>query len=160
MALHKDLTGAELHEPKGVASASSGQVYIANGSGSGAWTSKNSDILNVNKFYLSGRINDIGTASDRCFFYLPIKCSLSSFAAVIHNAITTTNTIISVYIGGVLFADTLTVNFTGSTVGSSFNKNVTTSNTIPSGTVVEFRSDGATDAVVKADITAVFTAIP
>jgi len=37
--LHKDLTGADLHEPKGAAAASSGQVYVANGAGSGAWTS-------------------------------------------------------------------------------------------------------------------------
>lgn len=39
MPLHSALTGADLHEPKGVATATSGQVYIANGSGSGAWTS-------------------------------------------------------------------------------------------------------------------------
>lgn len=38
MALHKDLTGANLHEPKGVSAASSGQVYAADGAGSGAWT--------------------------------------------------------------------------------------------------------------------------
>lgn len=38
MALHKDLTGADLHEPKGVSTASSGQVYVADGSGSGSWT--------------------------------------------------------------------------------------------------------------------------
>lgn len=37
---HSTLTGADLHEPKGVATATSGQIYIANGSGSGAWTSK------------------------------------------------------------------------------------------------------------------------
>lgn len=37
MALHKDITGANNHEPKGVENASSGQVYIANGSGSGSW---------------------------------------------------------------------------------------------------------------------------
>ena len=35
--LHANLTGADLHEPKGVASASASQVYKANGSGSGAW---------------------------------------------------------------------------------------------------------------------------
>lgn len=34
---HKDLTGAELHEPKGVDSASGGTVYVADGSGSGLW---------------------------------------------------------------------------------------------------------------------------
>lgn len=36
---HSTLTGADLHEPKGAAAAASGQVYIANGSGSGAWGS-------------------------------------------------------------------------------------------------------------------------
>lgn len=34
---HSTLTGAELHEPKGVASAPAGTVYVANGSGSGSW---------------------------------------------------------------------------------------------------------------------------
>lgn len=34
---HSQLTGADLHEPKGVASALSGQVYRANGAGSGSW---------------------------------------------------------------------------------------------------------------------------
>lgn len=35
---HASLTGADLHEPKGAASAASGTVYVANGSGSGTWT--------------------------------------------------------------------------------------------------------------------------
>ena len=35
--VHSTLTGTDLHEPKGVASASANQVYRANGSGSGTW---------------------------------------------------------------------------------------------------------------------------
>lgn len=35
---HDSITNAELHEPKGVSSANSGEIYIANGAGSGAWT--------------------------------------------------------------------------------------------------------------------------
>ena len=35
---HSTLSDPYLHEPKGVASASSGDVYLANGSGSGTWT--------------------------------------------------------------------------------------------------------------------------
>ena len=35
---HSALTDPNIHEPKGVSSASSGQVYVANGSGSGSWT--------------------------------------------------------------------------------------------------------------------------
>ena len=34
---HKDLTGANLHEPKGAAAASVNTVYIADGAGSGSW---------------------------------------------------------------------------------------------------------------------------
>jgi len=34
---HSTLTGAELHEPKGVASANANEIYVANGSGSGVW---------------------------------------------------------------------------------------------------------------------------
>ena len=38
MARHKNLTGANLHEPKGAATALSGQTYVADGLGSGNWT--------------------------------------------------------------------------------------------------------------------------
>lgn len=37
---HSTLTGANLHEPKGAASALTNQVYVANGAGGGAWTTK------------------------------------------------------------------------------------------------------------------------
>lgn len=36
---HSTLSGADLHEPKGIESASAGTVYVANGSGSGNWLS-------------------------------------------------------------------------------------------------------------------------
>ena len=38
MAEHNTLTGTQLHEPKGVTSASPGQSYVADGLGSGVWT--------------------------------------------------------------------------------------------------------------------------
>jgi hypothetical protein len=34
---HSDITDPNIHEPKGVASAAAGKVYVANGSGSGSW---------------------------------------------------------------------------------------------------------------------------
>ena len=34
---HNTLTDPYLHEPKGVSTATAGQVYIANGAGSGDW---------------------------------------------------------------------------------------------------------------------------
>jgi hypothetical protein len=35
---HSTLTGSDLHEPKGIATADADDVYIADGAGSGAWT--------------------------------------------------------------------------------------------------------------------------
>lgn len=35
---HNVITDPDLHEPKGVASATSGKVYVANGAGSGTWS--------------------------------------------------------------------------------------------------------------------------
>lgn len=40
--LHSALTTTDLHEPKGVSTATSGQVYVADGAGSGAWTTQSS----------------------------------------------------------------------------------------------------------------------
>lgn len=39
---HSSLTGSDLHEPKGVATASAGKVYIALGTGTGHWDYYNS----------------------------------------------------------------------------------------------------------------------
>lgn len=39
MVAHKDLIDPDIHEPKGISDATSGQVYSADGAGSGAWTS-------------------------------------------------------------------------------------------------------------------------
>jgi len=41
---HKDITEANLHEPKGVSTASADQVYVANGAGTGNWDSINNAI--------------------------------------------------------------------------------------------------------------------
>lgn len=37
---HNVITDPDIHEPKGVASASTGQIYVANGAGSGTWQDK------------------------------------------------------------------------------------------------------------------------
>jgi hypothetical protein len=39
---HKDIPDGERHEPKGVSTATAGQVYVASGSGSGVWTNPDS----------------------------------------------------------------------------------------------------------------------
>ena len=50
---HNLITGSDLHEPNGVAAAGANQVYVANGSGSGTWSTVASGSLNTprGKFY-------------------------------------------------------------------------------------------------------------
>lgn len=47
MSVHKDLTGADLHEPKGADTATSGKVYVSDGAGSGAWTTASDIVTNT-----------------------------------------------------------------------------------------------------------------
>lgn len=44
MANHADLTDPELHEPKGAAAATAGQIYVANGAGGGSFTKQTEKI--------------------------------------------------------------------------------------------------------------------
>lgn len=73
--VHSTLTGTDLHEPKGIASANSGELYFANGAGSGAWAAP-AEVVFMNK-HIAGLVpqnasgdptNDItitaGTARD------------------------------------------------------------------------------------------------
>lgn len=157
MASHKNLTGLDLHEPKGVATASINTVYLADGGGSGTWTSKNGDILNANIFALQGDMADIGAALNSVFFYIPQKSQLSRLSCVLYAGLTTTNAILTIYIDGVLFADSLVVPFTGSTAGTKASVNIATVNTLNSGSVVEIRSDGGPANSVRATISLLMT---
>lgn len=51
---HSQLTGASLHEPKGITGAATNTIYVANGTGSGSWAK-----LNANN--LSGTGNSFGS---------------------------------------------------------------------------------------------------
>jgi len=44
--VHANLTGADLHEPKGISTATANCVYVSNGSGSGSWVTAASVITN------------------------------------------------------------------------------------------------------------------
>ncbi len=43
--LHRDQTGIEVHEPKNITTATSGQVYVATGTGTGNWTDQPNRVL-------------------------------------------------------------------------------------------------------------------
>ncbi len=152
MALHKDLTGAELHEPKGAATAASGSVYIANGSGSGAWVGRLSGIFNLNLYRMSGLINDVSTPNARAFIYVPVASQMTELAAILEGPLTVADSVLSIYVNGVLFADSLTLVQTGSSAGQLHRTNINTANSVAGGSVVEIRSNGASDSVAAANV--------
>lgn len=55
---HSDIVSSETHEPKGAAAAQAGEVYVANGAGSGSWT----DVAGAVKQGVYN-YNDLATAS-------------------------------------------------------------------------------------------------
>lgn len=53
---HKNIDEANLHEPKGVSAATTGQVYVADGAGSGAWSKpepKGADGASAGQIYVA-----------------------------------------------------------------------------------------------------------
>lgn len=61
--VHKNLTGADLHEPKGADTATSGKVYVSNGAGGGVWTTA-SDIVTNSAFTTGDTKFTLKTAAD------------------------------------------------------------------------------------------------
>ena len=78
---HSTLTTTDLHEPKGVAAANADELYIANGSGSGAWTAADNNI------YLQGTIADISTAGSS-WIVSPCAGTITNIRTIINGAIT------------------------------------------------------------------------
>lgn len=153
MVAHVDLTGADLHEPKGVASASSGQIYVADGSGSGTWqtvgsTSLNaSSIKNVNKYKYAVRLDDVSTNS---FVLVPVPeaATLTKCTAIIANAITVADaTLTFTNSTGPVSLGTLTIAQSGSAEGSRFTFSPASNNSFTAGSYLKIASDGgSTDA--------------
>lgn len=136
MAHHKDLTGADLHEPKGIAGASANTVYVANGSGSGTWTA-----LKSSQVALTRVILDVSTAGD---VYIPVPCdgTISFITAVLDAGITTANSVVTFSIGGVsIDSSTLTIT-AASAAGAEFDSTPSGHNTVVAGDVIKISTDG------------------
>ena len=72
---HSSLTGSALHEPKGVSTAGSGTIYLADGAGSGSWESSHAfaslGSSTTSSAVVSGSLSPIG--------FTPVSTELSDF---------------------------------------------------------------------------------
>lgn len=163
MALHRDLTGADLHEPKGADTASAGSVYIFDGSGSGAANKIGPNSLNLgalespNTFYLSTILDDVSTNS---FVMLPVlaDCTIDSVVGVLENAITTSDVTITMTRNGIdSLGSAVVIPFNTSTKGTFFQFTAANNRDLTAGNYIQVTSDGASDTACRLFLVAKFT---
>ena len=144
---HSTLTGSDLHEPKGTAAANTGQVYIANGSGSGTWTAHH------NRCVLTTRIDDISTSSS-AWVVTPIAGTISKIYSVTSGATTGGTALLTAEIAGVAVTNgVLTVLVSGSAAGIVDVATPTAAYTVTAGAAIEIATDGGSTNTVSAVIT-------
>lgn len=157
MGQHKDLTGTDLHEPKGVETASAGEVYVADGAGSGAWEDPLAEINNLNTFELNGVIADVSAANSAYYIRVPKDATLVSLKGVQSAAITGVDAVLSLYRDGVLLGQSLTVPVAGSGDGVKRTLTLAPTYNFTDGQVLKVISDGASTDPSAFYFTALFT---
>lgn len=147
---HKNLTGASLHEPKGVAAAGASTAYIADGAGSGAWTDPLASVNNKNLLIVTATIPDLSNPGDHCIIPAPLACSVVNVAVVCEANFGTAPNVLTAEIvsTGVAYgagtATDLNISCTnGSGVNTVFSGAVSTGNTMTTSQAIWIRTSGA-----------------
>jgi hypothetical protein len=141
MANHADLTGSDLHEPKGVSGASAGKVYVADGAGSGSWTDLDSDALvglnNKNLIWLQARITDL-SGTESVYVPCPLAGTITKVTTVLQGAIATSNATLRLQINGSPVTDsTVTIANASSAAGDVDTATPTGANTVTADSAIE-----------------------
>lgn len=168
---HSLLTGAELHEPKGVDAATVGTAYIADGLGSGTWKLPEADEVTVNdpqgvfsggdletvlyelyqtRNLIEGQFTDVSSV-ETVLLPIPFSCEILSIKMVLANAITVADSIVTVTRSDGAAMGTQTVAFAGSAEGTSFTFTPIGNQLFTAGThnYIKLVSDGASTTTAK-----------
>ena len=159
---HELIADPKIHEPKGISTASASTVYVANGSGSGAWSTLTTGSLPMadieadiqsklndgtidvtGRFYLYARFLDVSTADS---IIIPIirSCTVIGARFTLAGAITVADSIVQVKAAsGSAMGSNVTIAFTGSAKGTSFNFTANANNVLTGPTWMEVTTDGA-----------------
>jgi hypothetical protein len=134
---HNTLTDPYLHEPKGVASAASGKVYVANGAGSGAWTAKETLVGET----LAGYIDNISAVST-VYVPIPFAGTISKVVTVLEASIASADSTITVKNAAAASMGTITVAYSGSAAGDVDTLSPSSNNTVTADSFITIASDG------------------
>ncbi len=145
---HSSITDPNIHEPKGVADANAGEVYVADGAGSGDWT-----VGKTNKFFLTVSLADISTASS-CWVVSPYAGNITKIYSVTDAAITTADAVITASIAGTpVTGGVITVTQSGSAAGDVDSCTPSAARTVTAGQAIKLTTNGASDTTCKAEFT-------
>lgn len=171
---HKNITDPYIHEPKGAAAASNHTVYIADGSGSGAWALVPSESIDTTdlettlqsaidattitvtgNLYLTAQLADLSTASS-VLIAIPDTCTVLKAEFVIANAFTTADASMNIKnSSGTTMGTAVTITQSGSAKGDKYTWTATSNNALTGPTWIEVTTDGASDTTTPVSITIV-----
>ncbi len=140
---HSSLTGADLHEPKGVETANSEDVYVADGSGSGSW--KGQALL------LDLKLTDISSSFDR-YVPIPVACKVVQITTALSAAISGSDLVLTVKNAAGSSMGTITVTQSGSAAGDIDTLTPTSNNTFAANTALEIEGNGGPSSHVDLDV--------
>ena len=142
---HALIDDPEIHEPKGVSMASVGQVYVADGAGSGDWGFPTA-VLTLD-------INDITAVADY-YIVFPFAATITKVYSVIDGAIGTADKVLTMSIGGVAITDgVITIAYSGSAAGDVDSCTPSAANAITQGAALKIAATGGTTNAVKVHLT-------
>jgi hypothetical protein len=141
---HSSLTDPYLHEPKGVAAAASGEVYVANGSGSGAWTAKETLI----ELSLEGYLENV-SAVEKVYVPIPFAGTVVKILTVLEAVISSSNSTVTVKNAAGSSMGTLTITASGSAAGDVDILVPVSNNTVTADSFITIESDGASTNTAK-----------
>lgn len=141
---HSSLTDPYLHEPKGVAAAASGEVYVANGSGSGAWTAKETLI----ELSLEGYLENV-SAVEKVYVPIPFAGTVVKILTVLEAVISSSNSTVTVKNAAGSSMGTLTITASGSAAGDVDILVPVSNNTVTADSFITVESDGASTNTAK-----------
>lgn len=150
MAEHNTLTGSNLHEPKGAATATLGQVYVSNGAGSGVWT----DAITLNEAKLTTVFADVSTA-ETIYLAIPYAGIVTKVVTVLEGALATANDTITVKDSTGLSMGTLTITEAGSAAGDVDVLLPVANNVVGDNDFITIESDGASTSARRLWVTVV-----
>ena len=133
MADHASLTDPNLHEPKGVAGANAGEVYVADGSGSGSWSSR--------QYTIYGVIADVSTA-ETVYVPIPMSGNVVQVTTVLENAITSLDATITIRDNASNSMGTITITQSGSAAGDVDNITSLTNDDVGDADYITIETDG------------------